>query len=66
MKYRNSKFNNIGNIINIKPFHVNIDSLEVRRLDKTVPLSKSPLDLLTYFIKNKGVALDRVTMLDEV
>ena len=33
---------------------------------ETIHLSKTEFDLLIFLIKNKGIVLDRVTMLDEV
>ena len=41
-------------------------SREVKIKDVEIHLSKTEFDLLGYLVKNQGVALDRVTILDEV
>lgn len=45
---------------------INFDSRVVKIDDNEIKLSKTEFDLLAFFIKNQGIALDRVTILDEV
>ncbi|MFK5883984.1 MAG: response regulator transcription factor [Candidatus Izemoplasma sp.] len=45
---------------------INFESRVVIANDQELQLSKTEFDLLAFFIKNQGIALDRVTILDEV
>ena len=45
---------------------INFESRVVIANDRELQLSKTEFDLLAFFIKNQGIALDRVTILDEV
>lgn len=45
---------------------INFTSRVVKVLDETVKLSKTEFELLSFFIRNQNIALDRVTILDEV
>ena len=65
-RYRNSTSSSIRNIIDMGILNINIDSRVVKVSDEIIHLSKTEFDLLTFLIKNKGIVLDRVTMLDEV
>lgn len=65
-RYRNSTTSSIRNVIEIGDLNINIDSRVVKIEDNIIHLSKTEFDLLTFLIKNKGIVLDRVTMLDEV
>ncbi|AIO18187.1 Sensory transduction protein regX3 [Candidatus Izimaplasma bacterium HR1] len=53
-------------IIQIKSLSINLDSRDVKVGDETIKLSKTEFDLLSFFVKNQNIALDRVTILDEV
>lgn len=50
----------------INEISINFESREVRIEDELIKLSKTEFDLLSFFIKNQNIALDRVTILDEV
>jgi len=65
-RYRNSKTSSIRNIIEIGDLNINMDARVVKISDEIIHLSKTEFDLLIFLIKNKGIVLDRVTMLDEV
>ena len=65
-RYQVTESTSVHNIINMGDLIMNLDSRVVKILDKEVHLSKTEFDLLTFLIRNKGIALDRVTMLDEV
>jgi two-component system response regulator VanR len=65
-RYRNSKTSSIRNIIEIGNLNINIDSRVVKIDNDSVKLSKTEFDLLGFFVKNQNIALDRVTILDEV
>ncbi len=54
------------NIIDLGILNINIDSRVVKVSNEIIHLSKTEFDLLIFLIKNKGIVLDRVTMLDEV
>jgi two-component system response regulator VanR len=45
---------------------INFDSREVLVDNQHIKLSKTEFDLLKFFVKNQNIALDRVTILDEV
>jgi two-component system response regulator VanR len=45
---------------------INFDSREVMVDKEQIKLSKTEFDLLKFFVKNQNIALDRVTILDEV
>ncbi len=45
---------------------INFDSRVVKVNEETLKLSKTEFDLLSFFVKNQNIALDRVTILDEV
>ena len=45
---------------------IQFDSRVVKIDDNEIHLSKTEFDLLSFIIKNKGIVLDRVTILDEV
>lgn len=53
-------------VIDLKSLSINLDSREVKVDDVSVKLSKTEFDLLSFFVKNQNIALDRVTILDEV
>lgn len=53
-------------VIEMKFLKINLDSREVRVEDKLINLSKTEFELLSFFVKNQNIALDRVTILDEV
>lgn len=57
------KFTNIYKSGNLE---VQFESRVVKINDKEVHLSKTEFDLLSFMMKNKGIVLDRVTILDEV
>lgn len=65
-RYRNSKSSSIRNFFEIGNLNINIDSRVIKVSNKIIHLSKTEFDLLIFLIKNKGIVLDRVTMLDEV
>lgn len=50
----------------IKELNINFDSRDVKVSDELIKLSKTEFDLLSFFVKNQNIALDRVTILDEV
>lgn len=45
---------------------INFDSRTVKVDGNSVKLSKTEFDLISFFVKNQNIALDRVTILDEV
>lgn len=45
---------------------INFDSRTVKIEGTSIKLSKTEFDLLSFFVKNQNIALDRVTILDEV
>jgi len=45
---------------------INFESRVVKVDNTTLKLSKTEFDLLSFFVKNQNIALDRVTILDEV
>lgn len=45
---------------------INFDSRVAKVDDTPLKLSKTEFDLLSFFVKNQNIALDRVTILDEV
>jgi len=45
---------------------INFDSRTVKVEGVSIKLSKTEFDLLSFFVKNQNIALDRVTILDEV
>lgn len=45
---------------------MNFESRIVKVKDEKINLSKTEFDLLSFFVKNQNIALDRVTILDEV
>ena len=45
---------------------INFDSRTVKVDGNSIKLSKTEFDLLSFFVKNQNIALDRVTILDEV
>lgn len=53
-------------VIDIKSLSINLDSREVKVDNVSIKLSKTEFDLLSFFVKNQNIALDRVTILDEV
>jgi len=52
--------------IEIAELSINFDSRVVKVNDEALKLSKTEFDLLGFFVKNQNIALDRVTILDEV
>lgn len=50
----------------INELTINFESRVVKSGDKTIHLSKTEFDLLSFFIRNQDIALDRVSILDEV
>ena len=52
--------------IELKSLSMNFDSRDVKVEDVKIKLSKTEFDLLSFFVKNQNIALDRVTILDEV
>lgn len=50
----------------IKELNINFESRVAKVNDKSIKLSKTEFDLLSFFVKNQNIALDRVTILDEV
>lgn len=50
----------------IKELNINFESRTVKVDNQSIKLSKTEFDLLSFFVKNQNVALDRVTILDEV
>lgn len=50
----------------IKDLSINFESRDVKVSNKTLKLSKTEFDLLSFFVKNQNIALDRVTILDDV
>lgn len=52
--------------ITINNLEISFNSRVVKVDDKPVKLSKTEFDLLSFFVKNQNIALDRVTILDEV
>jgi len=65
-RYHSTKSINNTNLMIIGDLNINIDSRVVKINDEVIHLSKTEFDLLIYIIKNKGIVLDRVTILDEV
>lgn len=53
-------------VIDLKSLSMNLNSREVKVDGSYVKLSKTEFDLLSFFVKNQNIALDRVTILDEV
>ncbi len=53
-------------IIELKSLSMNLNSREVKVEGNQIKLSKTEFDLLSFFVKNQNIALDRVTILDEV
>ncbi len=51
---------------NINELSINFDSRVAKIEGTSLKLSKTEFDLLSFFIKNQNIALDRVTILDEV
>jgi two-component system response regulator VanR len=45
---------------------LNLNSRTVKVDNEPIQLSKTEFDLLSFFVKNQNIALDRVTILDEV
>lgn len=45
---------------------INFDSRSIKVDGESIKLSKTEFDLLGFFVKNQNIALDRVTILDEV
>ena len=45
---------------------INFDSRTIKVDGNSIKLSKTEFDLLAFFVKNQNIALDRVTILDEV
>ena len=45
---------------------INFDSRTAKVEGVSIKLSKTEFDLLSFFVKNQNIALDRVTILDEV
>lgn len=58
--------NNASLSYNIKELDINFESRVVKVDNLNVKLSKTEFDLLSFFVKNQNIALDRVTILDEV
>ena len=59
----NSKVNSS---MSLDSLTINFDSRVVKIDNDSVKLSKTEFDLLGFFVKNQNIALDRVTILDEV
>lgn len=55
-----------GNILQFNTLILNIDAREIKIDGKQIHVSKTEFDLLKYMMENKGIVLDRVTILDEV
>lgn len=55
-----------SNLVSVGDISINFSSRVIRNLDDDLSLSKTEFDLMSFFIKNQGIALDRVTILDEV
>ena len=67
LKRLNSKQpNKTINSYKVDNFEVLFDSRLVKIQGNEIHLSKTEFDLLSFMIKNKGIVLDRVTILDEV
>lgn len=52
--------------IEVDTLLINFDSRTVKVDGNSIKLSKTEFDLLGFFVKNQNIALDRVTILDEV
>lgn len=65
---RSSSISSSNNSINytLNEIMINFESREVKIEGRLIKLSKTEFDLLSFFIKNQNIALDRVTILDEV
>ncbi len=50
----------------IKELDINFESRVAKVNKESIKLSKTEFDLLSFFVKNQNIALDRVTILDEV
>ena len=50
----------------VEDLEINFNSRVVKVEGKSVKLSKTEFDLVSFFVKNQNIALDRVTILDEV
>ncbi|MBN2605312.1 MAG: response regulator transcription factor [Bacilli bacterium] len=55
-----------GNLIKFENLEINMDSRTIRLHGNEIHVSKTEFDLLVFLMKNKGIVLDRVTILDEV
>ncbi|KFZ27246.1 MAG: Sensory transduction protein regX3 [Candidatus Izimaplasma bacterium HR2] len=62
----NTKIDKIINSYKLGNFEIQFDARLIKINDKEIHLSKTEFDLLEFMIKNKGIVLDRVTILDEV
>lgn len=58
--------NNNNVLLNVNEIKINFNSRSVKIEEQNVKLSKTEFDLLSFFVKNQNIALDRVTILDEV
>ena len=56
---------NLNNYV-FNEISINFESRDVKIENKYIKLSKTEFDLLSFFIRNQNIALDRVTILDEV
>jgi len=54
------------NSLKFNDLEVNIDSRTIKLEGIEIHTSKTEFDLLAFMMKNKGIVLDRVTILDEV
>jgi len=67
LKRINNSITNIKvNSLIFNGLEVNLDSRIVKIQGSEIHVSKTEFDLLSYMMKNKGIVLDRVTILDEV
>ena len=66
-RYENSEtVQKTGIVFDFDNLSINFDSRVVKVENDTIKLSKTEFDLLKFFVKNQNLALDRVTILDEV
>ncbi|MCK5388060.1 MAG: response regulator transcription factor [Candidatus Izimaplasma sp.] len=65
-RFQVSDSRSVHNIITLGNLYINLDSRVIKISDEIVHLSKTEFDLLIFLIRNKGIVLDRVTILDEV
>ncbi|MDE3234772.1 MAG: response regulator transcription factor [Bacteroidota bacterium] len=55
-----------GNILRVADLEMNLDSKEVKRSDKKIPLTAKEFQLLEYFLRNKNRVLSRADIASSV